>query len=86
MPGFLLLFYRTPSPARNEQRGRGEIEPIPHTLTPTKTAHPVHNRITQQNRTTEHVRNTTKNSSVGERRTARGCTNTPDECSRLIGY
>ncbi|MCZ2552977.1 hypothetical protein, partial [Bacteroides fragilis] len=27
-----------------------------------------------------------KNSSVGERRTARGCTNTPDECSRLLGY
>jgi hypothetical protein len=31
-------------------------------------------------------RNTTKHSSVGERRTARGCTNTPDECSRLLGY
>ena len=40
---------------------------------------------THENRTTEHVRNTTKNSSVGERRTARGCTNTPDECSRLLG-
>lgn len=46
----------------------------------------VHNRITQQNRTTEHVRNTTKHSSVGERRTARGCTNTPDECSRLLCF
>lgn len=42
--------------------------------------------ITQQNRTTERVRNTTKNSSVGERRTARGGTTRPDECSRLLGH
>ena len=47
-------------PSAKSQRGRGEIEPIPHTWTPTKTAHPVHNRITQQNRTTDCVRNTTQ--------------------------
>jgi hypothetical protein len=41
---------------------------------------------THENRTTERVRNTTKNSSVGERRTARGGTTRPDECSRLLCF
>lgn len=58
-----------------------------HAIKVLKQNHPnelINGDITQVNeKETERVRNTTQNSSVGERRTARGCTNTPDECSRL---
>ncbi|MEO4949072.1 hypothetical protein ABHZ41_20370, partial [Bacteroides uniformis] len=71
-------------PQREISKGDGERWNLSHTR-----EHPrkPHTRYTTElpNKNAQQIVSGTphKNSSVGERRTARGCTNTPDECSRL---